>query len=202
MDNYIYILLLILAFSLSSCGVKKGMMAENQRPETQTLEQRVAFSSVADSARMAKCSGHYSLFMQYDSYGQIIDTKNVDADSLILTPDGRFYKYKRRKKVDDGTYIIRSGKPFQTCMDLNIYDKDGNIIAASEPNGGIVECSLPMGFSDMVIDLQSHNEGIRSFWIRCFSVDGGGQHLIFAKDINTPGCWKVFMNNNVVMWKK
>lgn len=90
-----------------SCGVKKGMMAENQRPEAQTLEQRVASGIIVDSVRMEKCSGYYSLLAQYDSNGQVLNRKYVDADSLILTPDGHYYKYKMRKIVDYGTFIVR-----------------------------------------------------------------------------------------------
>lgn len=184
-----------------SCGVKKGMMAENQRPEAQTLEQRVASGIIVDSVRMEKCSGYYSLLAQYDSNGQVLNRKYVDADSLILTPDGHYYKYKMRKIVDYGTFIVR-GEPFHACMDFNVYDKDGNITAKSEPNGGIVECSLPNGEGDMVITMHSHIGEIKSFWIRRFLDRGGELHyrLIFVKDISIPGCWKVLTNSNVVIW--
>ena len=185
---YLFCLLILLV----SCGVKKPL----------SLEQYLEDGVTVDSVRMEKCSGHYSLESQYDSCGQLLNRKYVDADSLILTPDGHYYKYKNRKKVDHGTFIIRGGKPFHICVDFNSYDKEGNLTAISEPNNGIVEYSIPIGFADMIIDMCSYSGKIQSFWIRRFSDDGKGVHyrLVFVKDINTPGCHKVFRNSNVVTW--
>ena len=159
---------------------------------------------MADSIKMETCSGHYSLENQYDSTGQIIDRKHVDADSMILTADGHYWKFKSKREIDYGTYIIRAGRhTIRACVDLNLYDDKGNIIApTSEPAGGIMEYPIPDGYFDMIIDMQSHKGETRSFWVRRFSDDGIGVHyrLIFIKDLNTPGCWKVFRNENIAVW--
>ena len=207
------IVFLLFSFLLSSCGAKKNVAMHEQEL---TVAQRFKAGEIkmytkpmspkykADSVKMEKCSGHYSLAYQCDSAGHTLDKKHVDADSLILTADGHYWKFKRKRKVDYGTYLIRAGRhTIRTCIDLNLYDDKGNIIApTSEPAGGIMEYPIPDGYFDMIIDMQSHKGETRSFWVRRFSDDGIGVHyrLIFIKDINTPGCWKVFSEENQVVW--
>ena len=127
MRRYFNILSLVFvaALSFSACGVKKGMMAENQGPDVQTLEQRVAAGEFAwldtilvDTANFSKLAGTYKLAYQKDLYGNNLTIENVYADSLILSYDGFYWLYKKDSLVDYGKYnVSQYQRAIKICME-------------------------------------------------------------------------------------
>ena len=215
MTNYTYIVLLIL-LSFSACGVKKGATVQQKQQTTQeplSLEQRIASGEFAwldsvnlgniEQAKMEKCSGHYSLDKQYDSGGKILDGKLVEADSLVLTQDGYYYKYKETKLVDFGRYSVRKGV-YKICLAFKYSEEDKKQYPESTREQ--VEYDI-RGFGDMVLDMYSYINTHKSYWIRCFEDGREGkkhakqfQHLCFVHDMSDPECFNFMEPKESTYW--
>ena len=229
MRKYFNILSLVLALSafLSACGVKKNATAEvnaakatlpatTEQAETamdKSLEQRAADGEFAwldriklgdsDTSKMVKCSGHYSLDKQYDSCGEILDRKLVEADSLVLTQDGYYYKYKETQLVDFGRYSVRKGV-YKICLAFKYSEEDKK--QYPELTREQVEYDI-RGFGDMVFDMYSYINTHKAYWIRCFG-DGREskkhakqfQHLCFLHDMSNPECFSFFEQKESTYW--
>lgn len=214
MKNHTYIVLLALVFLLLSCGVKKHAAQEEQQIAAPlSLEQRVAAGEFTwldsvnlgniEQAKMEKCSGHYSLDKQYDSGGKILDRKLVEADSLVLTQDGYYYKYKETKLVDFGRYSVRKGV-YKICLAFKYSEEDKKQSPELTPEQ--VEYDI-RGFGDMVFDMYSYINTHKSYWIRCFEDGREGkkhakqfQHLCFVHDMSDPECFNFMEPKESTYW--
>ena len=201
---------------LSACAVKKGATVQQEQQMSQeppSLEQRIASGEFAwldsvnlgniEQAKMEKCSGHYSLDKQYDSGGKILDRKLVEADSLVLTQDGYYYKYKETKLVDFGRYSVQKGV-YKICLAFKYSEEDKKQYPELTPEQ--VEYDI-RGFGDMVFDMYSYINTHKSYWIRCFEDGREGkkhekqfQHLCFVHDMSDPECFNFMESKESTYW--
>ena len=122
-QNFLWIAGVVLA--LCSCGVKKNAVTEKRGVDTQSLEERVAADEFVwmdtipvDTEYIQKLSGTYLLAYHNDLYGKKIADKDVLADSLILLPNGYYYKYKKDSLVDYGKYnVSQYQRAIKICME-------------------------------------------------------------------------------------
>ena len=116
-------LVFVVALSFSACGVKKGMMAENQGPDVQTLEQRVAAGEFAwldtmPNRQALNIAGPYKLFYQKGIEKNHMSYYDVFADSLVFTDSGYYKKYNSNLLVDYGRYSTQNVDTIMICTSL------------------------------------------------------------------------------------
>ena len=209
MNNHTYILLLILAFSLSSCGVKKNaVQKEQQTAAPLSLEQRVASGEFAwldtiqnettNSVWVKNISGNYILSHPNMLHGQKMYGDPMIADSLVITTNGYYYKYNNDSLVDFGRFNVRNHIHFKVCVEQFKVD-----LVKGEQTNEIERVETEIyNPGEFLTDWYSYTHDYHCFWTICRQNNPNRQELEIIVDINNDCVSLIRPENNMIKWEK
>ncbi|MBQ3673148.1 MAG: hypothetical protein II928_01595 [Paludibacteraceae bacterium] len=179
--NILPLVFALAILSFSACGVKKNATVEvnaakatqpatTEQAETATemsLAQRVASGEFAwlDTIQVdttSACSksifGHYILYYQDGFYRQRIGDNSNITDSLILTSNGYYYRYKKDSLVEYGRYMVRNHCNFQLCIEQYKVDWDTGTVTNEIERVEKEEKGILM-------DFYNYNNDYHCYWV-------------------------------------
>ena len=179
--NILPLVFALAILSFSACGVKKNATVEvnaakatqpatTEQAETATemsLAQRVASGEFAwlDTIQVdttSACSksifGHYILYYQDGFYRQRIGDNSNITDSLILTSNGYYYRYKKDSLVEYGRYMVRNHCNFQLCIEQYKVDLDTGTVTNEIERVEKEEKGILM-------DFYNYNNDYHCYWV-------------------------------------
>jgi hypothetical protein len=183
---------------LCSCGVKKPI----------SLEQRIASGEFAwmdtmqidttSRAWIKYYSGTYILDHQNNLHGYKMHGDSITADSLVLTEQGYYYKYKNDSLVDFGRFNVRNRAGFKICVEQYKLD-----FTKGEVTNEIERIEKEISGEDgaFLMDWYSYTRDYHCFWTTCrHNINSSKQELEIIVDIHNDCLRFQWPGSNQIVW--
>ena len=194
---------------LPSCGAKKNVATGDQEPAASTLEQRIAAGEFAwldtihmdttSSAWVKKYSGNYILSHKNMLHGQKMYGDSILIDSLVLTPNGYYYKYSKDSLADFGRFSVRKVTHFKVCVEQYKVD-----LVKGEQTDEIERIETEIyNQGEFLTDWYSFTRDFHCFWtVRRYNTNSHRWELEIVMDVQNECIRYLLPGNNTIKWEK